>query len=47
MTTQVPGTQDEVMSDIHTNEKADGEDDDIIVGKDELVIRVVSIDGLQ
>ena len=31
------------MPDAHTNGKADGDDEDIIVGKEDLVIRVVSI----
>ena len=40
MTTQVPVTQDEAMPDAHTIENSDAED--IIVGKDDLVIRAVS-----
>ena len=47
MTTQVPGTQDEDMPDAHLNGRADGQyDDDIIVGKEDLVIRVVSVVSL-
>ena len=31
------------MPNAHTNGEADGDDEDIIVGKEDLVIRVVSI----
>lgn len=43
MATQVPGTQDEAMSDAHGNDNVDGRDEDIILGKEGLVVRVVSV----
>ena len=38
MTTQVPATKDEAMSDAHENAEASGQD---IISKEDLVIRVV------
>lgn len=43
MTTEVPGTQNEAMPDASGNGNGNGLDEDIIIGKDDLVIRVVSL----
>ena len=43
MATQVPGTQDEAMLDAPANENADGQDEDAIIGIEELVVRVVGV----
>lgn len=43
MATQVPGTQDEAMPDAHGNDNVNGRDEDIILGKENLVVRVVSV----
>ncbi|CAF9911664.1 MAG: RNA polymerase subunit AC19 [Heterodermia speciosa] len=41
MATQVPGTQDETMPDAPGNENADGQDEDTIIGREDLVVRVL------
>ena len=43
MATQVPGTQDETMPDAPGNENADGQDEDTIIGREDLVVRVVGV----
>ena len=43
MATQVPGTQDEAMQDAPANENADGQDEDVIIGSEDLVVRVVGV----
>ncbi|KAG7007996.1 tRNA N6-adenosine threonylcarbamoyltransferase [Physcia stellaris] len=41
MATQVPGTQDEAMPDAHGNDNVNERDEDIILGKENLVVRVL------
>lgn len=43
MATQVPGTQDEAMPDAHGNDNVNERDEDILLGKENLVVRVVSV----
>ena len=43
MATQVPGTQDEAMLDPPSNGNADGQDEDAIIGREDLVVQVVGV----
>ena len=43
MAAQVPGTQDEAMQDAPANGNADGQDEDVIIGREDLVVRVVGV----
>ena len=43
MATQVPGTQDEAMLDAPGNRDVDGQDEDAIIGREDLVVQVVGV----